>query len=51
VEQALGWAKRLGAKQTWLTHIAHDLGHKQTNQSLPAGVLLAYDGLTLPVTL
>jgi len=51
VEQALGWAHRIGAKQTWLTHIAHELGHKQTNQALPAGVALAYDGLTLPVTL
>ena len=51
VEQALGWARRIGAKQTWLTHIAHELGHKQTNQALPAGVALAYDGLTLPVTL
>jgi phosphoribosyl 1,2-cyclic phosphate phosphodiesterase len=51
VEQALGWARRIGAKQTWLTHIAHELGHKQTNRTLPAGVALAYDGLTLPVTL
>jgi phosphoribosyl 1,2-cyclic phosphate phosphodiesterase len=51
VEQALGWARRIGAKQTWLTHIAHELGHKQTNQALPAGVALAYDGLILPVTL
>ena len=51
VEQALGWARRIGAKQTWFTHIAHELGHEQTNQALPAGVALAYDGLTLPVTL
>jgi phosphoribosyl 1,2-cyclic phosphate phosphodiesterase len=51
VEQALGWARRIGAKQTWLTHIAHELGHKQTNQALPAGVALAYDGLTLSVKL
>jgi phosphoribosyl 1,2-cyclic phosphate phosphodiesterase len=51
VEQALGWAKRIGAKQTWLTHIAHELGHEETNRSLPAGVALAYDGLTVPVIL
>jgi phosphoribosyl 1,2-cyclic phosphate phosphodiesterase len=51
VEQALGWARRIGARQTWLTHIAHELGHEQTNRSLPAGVALAYDGLTFPVTL
>jgi phosphoribosyl 1,2-cyclic phosphate phosphodiesterase len=51
VEQALGWARRIGAKQTWLTHIAHELGHEQTNRTLPAGVALAYDGLELAVTL
>ncbi|MGO9336102.1 MAG: MBL fold metallo-hydrolase [Terracidiphilus sp.] len=51
VEQALGWARRIGAKQTWLTHIAHELGHEKTNRTLPAGVSLAYDGLTVPVTL
>jgi phosphoribosyl 1,2-cyclic phosphate phosphodiesterase len=51
VDQALGWARRIGAKQTWFTHIAHELGHEATNRTLPAGVALAYDGLTVPVTL
>jgi phosphoribosyl 1,2-cyclic phosphate phosphodiesterase len=51
VEQALGWARRIGAKQTWLTHIAHELGHDETNRMLPAGVSLAYDGLSLAVNL
>jgi len=51
VEQALGWARRIGARQTWLTHIAHELSHEETNRTLPAGVALAYDGLTVPVTL
>jgi phosphoribosyl 1,2-cyclic phosphate phosphodiesterase len=51
VEQALDWAQRIGARQTWLTHIAHELGHEETNRTLPAGVELAYDGLTVPVTL
>ena len=51
VEQALGWASRIGARQTWLTHIAHELGHEQTNRMLPAGVALAYDGLSLAVSL
>jgi phosphoribosyl 1,2-cyclic phosphate phosphodiesterase len=51
VDQALGWARRIGAKQTWLTHIAHELGHEATNLILPSDVALAYDGLTVPVTL
>ena len=32
VEQAVGWARRIGARQTWLTHIAHELGHEETNR-------------------
>ena len=51
VKQALGWAQRIGARNTWLTHIAHELGHDETNRALPAGVKLAYDGLDLPVDL
>lgn len=51
VEQALAWARRIGARHTWLTHIAHDLGHEETNRALPASVRMAYDGLSVPVTL
>jgi phosphoribosyl 1,2-cyclic phosphate phosphodiesterase len=51
VEQALSWARRIGAKQTWFTHIAHELGHDVTNRALPDGVKLAYDGQTLQVNL
>ena len=51
VEQASGWARRIGARHTWFTHIAHELGHVETNRALPAGMALAYDGLTLPVEL
>jgi phosphoribosyl 1,2-cyclic phosphate phosphodiesterase len=51
VDQAIGWARRIGAKQTWLTHIAHELGHEETNRRLPEGMALAYDGLELAVSL
>ena len=51
VKQAVEWAERIGARQTWLTHIAHELGHEQTNRILPPGVALAYDGLELAVDL
>jgi phosphoribosyl 1,2-cyclic phosphate phosphodiesterase len=50
LEQALGWARRIGARHTWLTHIAHELGHEETNRTLPDCVRLAYDGLTIPVS-
>ena len=51
VEQAVDWAERIGARQTWLTHIAHELGHEETNRTLPEGVALAYDGLEVAVAL
>jgi phosphoribosyl 1,2-cyclic phosphate phosphodiesterase len=51
VEQAVTWATRIGARQTWLTHIAHELGHEETNRTLPVNIRLAYDGLNLPVNL
>jgi phosphoribosyl 1,2-cyclic phosphate phosphodiesterase len=51
LEQAVDWARRVGARQTWFTHMAHELGHEETNRMLPAGIELAYDGLTVPVTL
>jgi phosphoribosyl 1,2-cyclic phosphate phosphodiesterase len=51
VAQAVGWAERVGARQTWLTHIAHELGHGETNQMLPENVRMAWDGLELPVLL
>ena len=51
LEQALAWSRRIGARQTWFTHIAHDLGHEETNRNLPENARLAYDGLSVPVTL
>lgn len=47
VAQAVETAKTIGARQTFLTHICHDLGHAETSARLPAGVALAYDGQRL----
>ncbi len=51
VKQAVDWARRIGARQTWFTHIAHELGHVETNRALPDGMALAYDGLEVAVEL
>ncbi len=51
LDQAVEWARRIGARQTWFTHIAHDLGHAATNRALPEGMALAYDDLTFSVKL
>jgi len=44
IEQAVETARRIAAGRTYFTHIAHELGHAQTNAELPAGMALAYDG-------
>ncbi len=45
LEQAVQEARRIGARRTWFTHIAHELPHAATNAELPTGMELAYDGL------
>jgi phosphoribosyl 1,2-cyclic phosphate phosphodiesterase len=49
VAEALTVVERLQPRQTYFTHICHDLPHVATNESLPAGVELAYDGLTFEI--
>ena len=49
LDEALAVVARLQPKRTLLTHIAHRLEHETTNQSLPPGVELAYDGLRIPL--
>ncbi|MEK6643956.1 MAG: MBL fold metallo-hydrolase [Planctomycetota bacterium] len=44
LEQAVDHARRIGARETFFTHIAHELGHEATNRELPVGMALAYDG-------
>lgn len=45
LEESVSALQRLRARQSYLTHICHDLDHRQTNAGLPAGISLAYDGL------
>jgi phosphoribosyl 1,2-cyclic phosphate phosphodiesterase len=46
LNQALEVIERLRPRQTYLTHMSHDLEHEATNKLLPPGVELAHDGLT-----
>ena len=45
VDQAIEVARRIGARQTWFTHMTHDIRHADLEPRLPAGMALAYDGL------
>ena len=45
VNDAVAFARRVGARRTLLTHMCHDIGlHDEVNKRLPASVELAYDG-------
>lgn len=47
VAEALDISADLAPRDTLLTHLSHDLGHAETEASLPRGVRIAYDGLKL----
>jgi phosphoribosyl 1,2-cyclic phosphate phosphodiesterase len=47
LDEAVAVAQRIDARQTYLTHISHDLEYEDTRASLPDGIDLAYDGLRL----
>jgi phosphoribosyl 1,2-cyclic phosphate phosphodiesterase len=48
LEDAVAFARRVGAKQTWLIHSSHDIGrHEEVNAALPHDIQMAYDGQVL----
>lgn len=48
LEQAVEVARKIGAEDTWFTHLSHKMGlHAQTEKELPAGIRLAFDGMIL----
>ncbi len=47
--EALDLARACGARQTWLTHLGHENDHATLAATLPEGVDVAYDGLTIDV--
>ncbi len=49
IDEAVAATKRIGAKQTYLIHMAHEIQHSVVDAQLPVGVNLAYDNLVLEV--
>ena len=45
--QATDAALEIGARQTWLVHLAHEIVHAEVDAGLPEGIGLAWDGLVL----
>lgn len=51
IEAAVEVCERVSPRKAYLTHCSHDLDYETTNQALPKGIELAYDGLSLDLTL
>jgi phosphoribosyl 1,2-cyclic phosphate phosphodiesterase len=50
LNEAIIFAQEMGAEKTYFTHISHRLGlHRVISEQLPAGIMLAYDGLKLEI--
>jgi len=49
VSEAVAVAQKVGARQTWLTHLTHRTGHAELERELPRGIAPAFDGLTVQV--
>ena len=48
LEEAVAVAQKVGAKNSWLTHLSHQLPcYSDLAAELPDGILPAYDGLTI----
>lgn len=51
LQEAIDVAQRIGAKNSYLTHLSHQIGtHAQLSTELPDNIQAAYDGLVLTLT-
>ena len=49
VSEAVAAARKIAARETWLTHLTHRTGHAELEAELPPGIAPAFDGLTVTV--
>lgn len=47
MEEAVAWAEIIGARETLLIHMTHELEYSELSAQLPAGICPAHDGLRL----
>ena len=47
LERSVSLAAEVKAKKTWFIHMSHDLSHKDTQDRLPKGMYLSFDGLEI----
>jgi len=46
LDEAVQFSAKVGAKQTWLTHLSHSVDHETSCRLLPPNVQPGYDGLS-----
>ncbi len=49
IGEAVETARRIGAQQTYLTHLTHEHSHVELAARLPDGIFPAYDGLSVEI--
>ena len=49
LDEAVAVARRVNARRTLFVHMSHDIEHAAVSAALPAGIEIAYDGLTVPL--
>jgi phosphoribosyl 1,2-cyclic phosphate phosphodiesterase len=49
ISEAVAAAQKVGARQTWLTHLTHRTSHAELEAELPRGIAPAFDGLTVQI--
>lgn len=49
IPEAVAVARQVGAERTYLTHLTHENFHADLEAELPAGIMPAFDGLTVRV--
>ncbi|HYE56897.1 MAG TPA: MBL fold metallo-hydrolase, partial [Rhodothermales bacterium] len=49
IKEAVSVAQRIGARQTFFVHMTHTVSHAAVSATLPEGIALAYDELTVDV--
>ena len=47
ISEAVDAAEKIGARETWLIHLTHEVDHDEVEATLPGGIRLANDGLRL----
>lgn len=48
VSESVDFAKKVGARYVYFNHLSHEMDHYESENKLPDGVKLAYDGMIIP---